>query len=267
MQLHTLIHGEDSDPLVGFCHGLFGQGKNWTGIAKSLARDDAPFQSLLIDLPNHGRSPWTDSIDLEAWADAVAETLTAALAGRQRTHLVGHSLGGKVAMLVALRHPELVASLVVVDMSPVEYALKRSFGQYIEGMQKLDLTALPDRNSADAQLQDAVPDQTIRSFLMQNLRRTDDPAQPWRWMMNLALIDEQFERLGAWPAQDTTYDGPVLWVGGEHSDYITPDHTDAMTRLFPRVRSVTVKNAGHWVHSEQPEVFTALLEAFLSRHR
>lgn len=267
MNLHTITHGSASEPLVGFCHGLFGQGKNWTSTARMLEKHDPPFRSLLMDMPNHGRSEWSDSIDLVQWADWVADTLRINLQGQDQVDLVGHSLGGKIAMILALRHPGLVRSLVVVDMSPVDYDMRHSHRSYIEGMQHIDLATLPGRVEADEQLRQIIADETIRAFLLQNLRRTDDADEPWRWMMNLALFDEQFDRLGAWPPVEGRYDGPVLWVGGADSDYITDAHRPAMRRLFPNVRNATVKNAGHWVHSEQPEVFQKLLATFLEHHR
>lgn len=267
MFLHTISHGEKPAPLVAFCHGLFGQGKNWTTSARGLEQTDPPFRSLLIDMPNHGRSDWSSSVDLLDWADEVAKTLRLHLDTAEATHLVGHSLGGKIAMLIALRHPELVKSLVVVDMSPVNYELARHFRTYVKAMAAIDLDELSGRSEADANLQVAVPGEVIRSFLLQNLRRTGNGDRPWRWQMNLDLLDEQLERLGAWPGQKGCYEGPVLWVGGQDSDYITDAYRAPMEQLFPSTRSVTIKNAGHWVHSEQPEVFQAVLTRFLQEHR
>src|SRR3954463_4058864 len=152
MALHTTSLGE-SGPLVAFCHGLFGQGKNWTTIAKTIAIDH---RVLLIDMPNHGRSPWRDRFDYVDVADRVAELFSA----DDPVQLVGHSMGGKAAMVLALRHPELVERLCVVDVSPVAYRTRSEFSGYIEAMQAVDLTRLERRGEADAALQDAVPDPT-----------------------------------------------------------------------------------------------------------
>jgi pimeloyl-ACP methyl ester carboxylesterase len=246
----------DEGPVVAFCHGLFGQGKNWTQVAKDLSRDH---RVLLLDMPNHGRSPWTETFDYLDLADRVAE----ALQGEGPVALVGHSMGGKIAMVLALQHPELVERLVVVDVSPAEYSSGREFVGYIETMRALDLSALERRDQADAALREAVPNTTVRSFLLQNLRRGDDG---WSWQVNLDLLGDEMEALVGWPGEelgDASYDGPVLWVGGALSDYVADDYAPEMDRRFPRNRRVMIKDAGHWVHSQQPAVLTEVLRRFL----
>ena len=254
MSLHRTELGE-SGPRVVFCHGLFGQGKNWTQVAKALS---AEHRVVLLDMPNHGRSPWTERFDFLELADLVAAEL-----GDEPVALVGHSMGGKIAMCVALRHPELVDRLAVVDIAPVEYESGREFVGYIETMRQLDLGSLERRDQAEAALAEAVPNPTVRGFLLQNLRRTHDG---WHWQVNLDLLGEQMDQLVGWPDEelgDATYDGPVLWVGGARSDYISDAYAAEMDRRFPRNRRVLVKGAGHWVHSEQPEVFLEVLRRFL----
>ena len=254
--LHTSTMGE-SGSLVVFCHGLFGQGKNWTTIAKRLADRH---RVLLVDMPNHGRSEWTDSFDYFAAADQVAGLLSA----DDPAALVGHSMGGKIAMLAALRHPELVERLCVVDVSPVGYQHASEFAGYIGAMQGLDLSALERRSQADELLADAVPNPVVRSFLLQNLRHHGDE---WSWQPNLELLGRDLAAIASWPEDELAgtapYDGPVLWVGGAKSPYVTDEYVAAMDRWFPRNRRVTVKQAGHWVHSEQPEVFVEVLSRFL----
>ena len=242
-----------------FCHGLFGQGRNFTAIAKRLTDRH---RVTLVDMPDHGRSPWSDHFDYLAAADQVAALLSA----DDPVALVGHSMGGKVAMLVALRHPELVERLVVVDVSPVAYDHASEFDGYISAMRAIDLDALESRAEADDALREAVPNPTVRGFLLQSLRRDGDR---WRWLLNLELLGRDLDEITDWPAAtlaDTTaYAGPVLWVGGADSAYVHPDYVAAMDRWFPRNRRVTVKGAGHWVHSEQPEVFVEVLRRFLDR--
>jgi pimeloyl-ACP methyl ester carboxylesterase len=254
--LHTTALGE-TGPLVVFCHGLFGQGKNWTTIAKRLADDH---RVLLVDMPNHGRSAWTERFDYLDAADQVAGLLSA----DDPVALVGHSMGGKIAMLVALQHRELVERLCVVDVSPVDYRHGSEFAGYISAMQALDLSALERRAHADEQLANAVPNPAVRSFLLQNLRHHGDK---WSWQPNLDLLGRDLEAIGGWPEQDLSgiapYDGRVLWVAGEKSGYVSAEYAAAMDRWFPRNRRVTVKEAGHWVHSEQPEVFLEVLRRFL----
>jgi pimeloyl-ACP methyl ester carboxylesterase len=242
---------------VVFCHGLFGQGKNWSAIGKALAVDH---RVVLVDLPDHGQSPWSDRFDYLAVADRVA----ALLSSDDPVALVGHSMGGKVAMLVALRHPELVERLVVVDVAPVAYDHAEEFDRYISAMRGLDLATLARRSDADAALQDAVPDPMVRGFLLQSLRREGDR---WRWLLNLDLLGRDLDAITGWPEDrlegTPSYDGPVLWVDGQQSRYVSPEYVAAMDRWFPRNRRVTVKGAGHWVHSEQPEVFVEVLRRFL----
>jgi pimeloyl-ACP methyl ester carboxylesterase len=257
--LNTVVMG-DSGPEVAFCHGLFGQGKNWTAIGKALAGDH---RVLLVDLPDHGHSPRSEGFDYLTYADQVAELLDAE-PGSDPVALVGHSMGGKVAMLVALRRPELVERLVVVDVAPVAYDHAVEFDGYITAMQAIDLETLERRADADDALRDAVPDATVRGFLLQSLRREGDG---WRWLLNLDLLGRDLDLITGWPedrlAGVAAYEGLVLWVGGERSPYVRAEYVEAMDRWFPRNRLTTVKDAGHWVHSEQQDVFVEVLRHFL----
>jgi pimeloyl-ACP methyl ester carboxylesterase len=262
LQLHTTTFGEHGSRVV-FLHGLFGQGRNWTQIAKVLATEH---RVLLVDLPDHGRSAWTERFDLIEVADLIAaEIASGATSGTDPVALVGHSLGGKVAMVLALRHPALVERLCVVDIAPVGYQRVGEFAGYIEAMGALDLGRLAERADAEAGLEPAVPNPTVRSFLLQNLRRE---GSGWRWQANLAGLRRDLPAIGGWPEDELdgtpSYDGPVLWLAGQRSDYITEEYAPAMDRWFPRNRRVTVKDAGHWVHSEQPEVFVEVLRRFLA---
>lgn len=255
--LHTTTLGE-SGPLVAFCHGLFGQGKNWTSIAKALA---GTHRVLLVDMPNHGRSVWHDRFDYADVADEVAGLFDE----DDPVALVGHSMGGKAAMVLALRHPRLVERLCVVDVSPVDYRGTSEFAGYIAAMRGMDLGALERRSDADAALAEAVPNTTVRSFLLQNLRREGDS---WTWQPNLEVLGRDLDLLTSWPedavAGAAPYPGKVLWVAGQTSPYVQDEYAGAMDRWFPQNRRVTVKNAGHWVHSEQPEVFVEVLKRFLA---
>jgi pimeloyl-ACP methyl ester carboxylesterase len=188
-------------------------------------------------------------------------------------------MGGKVAMQLALRRPELLRALVVVDIAPVEYPLKGGrtedpdeeaspFGAYIEAMQAMDLDALTSRDDADAALRDAVPSRMVRSFLLQSLVReglgTDGG---WRWRLNLELLGRDLGELRGFPEPPAgaSFDGPVLWIAGANSTYVLPEDRPHMDALFPTTRLVRIKNAGHWVHSEQPEIFLETLRRFLQQ--
>jgi pimeloyl-ACP methyl ester carboxylesterase len=269
-RLATRTLGE-AGPHVVFVHGLFGQGKNWTTIAKGLA---GAHRVTLVDLPNHGHSPWTDRVDYLDMAGLLAEELEHL--GEPVT-LVGHSMGGKVAMQLALRRPELLRALVVVDIAPVEYPVSGGrtddpdeedspFGAFIAAMRAVDLGALRTREDADRALREAVPSTMVRSFLLQSLVREGLGAGGgWRWRLNLETLERDLGELRGFPdpPPGAAFDGPVLWIAGANSHYVLPEDRERMDALFPSTRLVTVKNAGHWVHSEQPEVFLETLRRFL----
>jgi pimeloyl-ACP methyl ester carboxylesterase len=263
-----------SGPRVVFVHGLFGQGRNWTTIAKKLAEDG--HRVTLLDLPNHGHSPWTDRVDYGDMAEFVAAEL--ALLGDPVT-LVGHSMGGKVAMQLALRWPELLRALVVVDVAPVEYPMTGGrtddpdeeaspFAAFIAAMKEIDLDDLGGREEADAALKAAVPSTMVRSFLLQSLVRDGVGADGgWRWRLNLDVLARDLGELRGFPEPPpgATYDGPVLWIAGANSTYVLDEDRPRMDQLFPTTRLVRIKKAGHWVHSEQPEVFLETVRRFLEQ--
>lgn len=257
--LHTARVGEEGAVVV-FLHGLFGQGKNFTQIAKGMASEH---QSLLVDLPNHGRSDWTEHLDYTEMADLIAEELKAGVAADHPVHLVGHSMGGKVAMVLALRHPELIDRLVIVDISPAPAG--GSMGQFehlLDSLATLDLADLSSRREADEQLQEPIPDPMTRGFLLQSLVRVDGE---FRWLSNLELLRAELDVVGGFPdLKDAQFTGPVLWVAGADSPYVAEEHRPAMSAHFPQVKLLRIKDAGHWVHADQPEVFTSVLTHFLS---
>ena len=246
----------DTGPRVVFLHGLFGQGRNFTQIAKALVPD---LRSVLVDLPNHGRSAWTDSLAYDEIADTVATWLRSTYDG-EPAHVVGHSMGGKVAMALALRHPELVDRLVVADISPTSSEGAGEFEHLLDSLAGLDLPTLARRSDADERLSSLIEDPRVRGFLLQNLRSTDDG---FAWQANLALLRRELGVIGGWPEVTGSFEHPVLWLAGERSDYIRPEHEPTMRALFPRTRLATIKGAGHWVHSEQPEAFVSALKVFL----
>ena len=261
----------EAGPRVVFVHGLFGQGKNWTTIAKGLADGH---RVTLLDLPNHGHSPWTARVDYVDMAEMVAAELESY--GEPVT-LVGHSMGGKVSMQLALRRPELLRGLVVVDIAPVEYPLKGGrtddpdeeaspFEDFIAAMRAVDLESLKTREEADAALRAAVRSRMVRGFLLQSLVREGQGADGrFRWRLNLDLLARDLGELRGFPdpPPGASYEGPVLWIAGANSHYVLPQDRARMDELFPLTRLVRIKNAGHWVHSEQPEIFLETMRRFL----
>ncbi|MDQ7992615.1 MAG: alpha/beta fold hydrolase [Propionicimonas sp.] len=252
--LHTELVGTGR-PRLAFLHGLFGRGRNWSGVASALAADGHP--GVLFDLPNHGSSPWTDEFGYRAMADSVADELRLRLGSAARLTVVGHSLGGKVAMLVALAHPELVESLAVVDIAPAPSEGVDGFGPLVAALQSVDLTRVSTRAEVETQLAGSIPDAGTRQLLMQNLR-----ARPqWHWQPNLDLLGASLDAIADWPDPGpVSYPGPVLWLRGERSEYVRPEHLDTMRRLFPAVELRTVAGAGHWVHADNPAAVVAELQ-------
>lgn len=254
--LHTTSVGETGGRVV-FLHGLFGQGRNFTQAAKALQPE---FRSLLVDLPNHGRSAWTETLTYEEMADAVAAELRAGFAADGPVHVVGHSMGGKTAMVLALRHPDLVDRLVVVDISPARSGGSDEFAHLLDSLAGLDLAAVERRSDADDALREPIPDDRVRGFLLQNLRSTESG---FAWRANLDLLRRELPTIGGFPETDAVFDRPTLWLAGERSPYVRPEHEDEMRALFPRTVLVTVKGAGHWLHADHPQAFVDALRTFL----
>jgi len=257
MSLHTRLVGPGR-PNVLFMHGLFGQGRNWNSIAKDLLPQAT---SLLLDLPDHGHSPWSDHFSYVDMADAVAHDIDERLGSAAALTVVGHSMGGKVAMLLALRRPDLVRGLVVVDIAPDDSSHGYGFGRLVAALRALDLRRLHSRATASELLEKDIPDAAVRNFLLQNLRRRKGR---WTWMLQLDLLADALPQISGWPDEATgRYDGPVLWIRGERSEYVRPEHFAPMMALFPRTALLTVPRAGHWVHSDDPDAVVEGLRNFL----
>lgn len=220
----------------------------------------AAYRVILPDLRNHGASPHADSMGYEEMAADVLGLLDEK--GLPRAFLLGHSLGGKVAMTLALLHPERVAAMVAVDVAPVRYGHR--FERLIETLRALPLDTLTDRAEADRLLSGEINDAQLRQFLLQNLVRRD---QGFGWRIHLEAIHATMEDLLGFPdlSAGAPFLGPSLFVAGERSDYIRPEYTPTIRKRFPRAEVVTIPGTGHWVHVENPEAFLAALTSFLKR--
>jgi esterase len=239
-------------PSVAILHGLFGWGRNWATIAQRLA---ARRRVIALDLRNHGNSPWADTMSYAEMAADIRDTL-----GGPAT-LIGHSMGGKAAMVAALRHGVEIERLVVVDIAPVAYA-PRHLG-HLRAMRALDLSHIRRRSDADSALAPAVPDAAERAFLLQNLVFA---AGGVRWRFNLAAIEQAMPDLVGFPAlpAGVAYRGPTLFVAGGKSDYLLPTHETPIRQFFPNAQIARIGGAGHWLHAEQPQEFLDLVEPFLA---
>lgn len=256
LSLAFLEHG--AGPPVVVLHGLFGSARNWTSIARRLGGTHHVFA---LDLRNHGDSPWDDDVGFAAMAGDVRQFIDQR--GLERPVVIGHSLGGKVAMVLALTHAESVGGLVAVDIAPVTY--EGSFLSYIDAMRAMDLTRVTRRADADAMLADVVPDPGVRAFLLQNLDLTDSP----RWRINLDALAAGMDTMGGFPYFDEarTFGGRTLFIGGGKSDYLRSEHHATIRRWFPAAAIETIDGAGHWVHAERPDDFIARVTAFLDAVR
>jgi esterase len=252
LPLHCTVLGAEGDWVL-LMHGLFGSGDNLGTLGKTLA---ATHRVALVDLRNHGRSPHRAAMDLPLLAADVA-ALQDRL-GIASCALVGHSLGGKVAMELALNAPERVSALVVADIAPVAYAPQHD--AIFAALRAIEPAALDSRRAADAQLAQFVPEEPVRQFLLKSLYR-DDAGFHWRF--NVPALLARSAQLGAAPG-GRPYAGPTLFIKGELSRYIEPEYRAAMRAAFPRHRLETIAGAGHWLHGEKPALFNALVQNFLA---
>ena len=258
MQLHAVRHAvrhggpEAGGPPLLIAHGLFGSARNWGVVAKRLS---AGRPVVAVDMRNHGDSPWDDDHSYAALADDLADTIGA----DGPWDVLGHSMGGKAAMVLALARPERVRRLVVADIAPVAYG--HSQAHLIAAMRGVDLSRVARRSDAAAQLGD-VPDDGTRAFLLQSLD-VGEGAGAGRWALNLDALEREMPRIVGFPEVAGAFDGPALFLAGGESDYVRPEHRDRIRALFPRARMARIPGAGHWLHAERPRAFEAAVAAFL----
>jgi pimeloyl-ACP methyl ester carboxylesterase len=255
MLLHHKTFGSGPDFVI--LHGLFGMLDNWRTIARQLAER---YTITLADLRNHGRSFHADEMDYDLMAEDVATLLESLEI--DECILLGHSMGGKVAMQTALTYPDLVSKLIVVDMTPREY--QPGHTDVFAALTALDLTTIADRKDAAPSMSRHMPDLGVQLFLLKNLAR--DPAGGYRWRMNLPVIQGSYDKLIAAVGKlGDTFDGPTLFLRGGKSDYLQEEDWPMIAHLFPQAQLATVAEAGHWVHAERPEELLAEVADFLGQ--
>ncbi len=240
------------EPAYFFLHGFLGSLDNWRTIAKSLA---LPGTFFLVDARNHGRSPHYPSHTYPDMAQDVLAVLAAE--GLDRAHVLGHSMGGKTAMYLALHFPERVASLVVVDIAPRAYP--GGHEAILQALLHVRLDEATRREEVEAQLARTLPDPAIRQFLLKSLARDEAGRFFWRW--NLPVLQRDYPHIGA-PIEGPPYPGPALFLRGERSPYIRLQDEAEIRRLFPAARIQTIPQAGHWVHVDNPSAVVQAIQRF-----
>ena len=247
---------EGHGPALIFLHGLYGSGNNWRGIARACLDDH---QVLLPDLRNHGRSPHDPDMDYRRMAADVVALMDAR--GIERARLVGHSMGGKVAMTLALCHPTRVERAMVVDIAPIAYDHSAEHGGIIAALQGLDTRGIDNREQADAALAAAIPSAMVRQFLLTNLQRRNSG---WTWRIPLDILADQLPVIQGWPLPNLeNQQTPLLFLHGGASDYVDARGRAAIARQFPEASVEAIAGAGHWVHAEAPAAFSERLRHFL----
>ncbi len=247
----ALVHndhgGGDGPPLL-IVHGLFGSGRNWGVIAKRLSADRLV---RTVDMRNHGASPQTDSHTYPEMAEDLSRVVD------EGWDILGHSMGGKAAMALALTRPEKIRRLVVADIAPVTYA--HSQGHLIDAMKALDLSGIETRRDADEALSRHVETAGVRAFLLQSLDMREK-----RWLLNLDVLERDMDRIIGWPDDlSGRFDRPALFLSGAESDYVTDAAREPIRDLFPKARFAAIPGAGHWLHAEKPRETEAAVRTFL----
>ena len=251
--LNVRVTGEGDKPLV-LLHGLFGSGQNLGQLARGLA-DSLKVYS--VDLPDHGRSPWSEECSIDSYADTLMGWLTNTIA--EPVDLVGHSLGGKVAMAIARLRPELVAKLVILDIAAVDYPSRHD--SVFRALRAVEEASLASRSEARALMATILDEPRIADFLLTNA--VIDPEEGLRWRFNLNGIQSGYQNLLVAGHYPNGFSGATLLIRGAQSDYVSDESIEKMKVLFPLLSAVTIDGAGHWLHQEQTESVLQAMRTFL----
>jgi len=257
--LHGRRFGEGAGPPLVILHGLLGASRNWMTIGKALGER---FDVHALDLRNHGDSPHAESME---WAELVGDVLRSMDdAGPGPATLIGHSIGGKVAMRLACEHPERVERLIVADIAARDYPPYHQ--DLFDALRELEPTRLKNRQEADRALAPKVPDWATRQFLLTNLAR--DPASGgFAWKIHFTALDRALPRLATNPLDaGHRYGGPALLVGGAKSDFLRPEDPRELQRHFPMMETMMLPEAGHNVHIDDRDGFLNAVQNFVRRH-
>jgi pimeloyl-ACP methyl ester carboxylesterase len=254
MQLYAREFGQGSPVII--LHGLFGFSDNWQTIAKGLAENHLV---VTPDLRNHGRSPHVPTHSYPEMAEDIRAYMEAHW--MFSAALIGHSMGGKVAMQLALDHPDMVERLVVVDMEPGQAT--DNHRDIFKALFELDFSKIKTRTEADEFLVNRIPDLGTRQFLLKNITRLENGD--FTWKMNLPVLWKNYASILA-PVTGEVFKKPVLFIRGGKSDYIRDEDIPGIMQLFPQARVITIEGAGHWVHADKPQELLQILKDFLNQH-
>jgi pimeloyl-ACP methyl ester carboxylesterase len=230
-------------------HGLYGSARNWGVIAKRLSDDR---QVVAVDMRNHGLSPWYDTQSYPDMAGDLAQVLEG-LDGP--FDLLGHSMGGKAAMVLALTRPDLVNRLIVADIAPVTYS--HSQIQFIEAMRAVNLDKVERRSDAAEQLRGIVDDPNLITFFTQSL-----DIKEKKWRLNLDVLAREMPQILSFPEVTGEFDKPTLFLSGANSDYVKREYREGIKALFPQAQFAKIPGAGHWLHAEKPREFEAVVRSW-----
>ena len=254
MILNYQLNGQG--PLVVLIHGLFGSFENLGVIARALQDE---FQVLNIDVRNHGRSPQSSDMSYPLLAADLAETLDSL--ALKPFALLGHSMGGKIAMQYALQNADKPQRLLLADIAPVGYPPRHN--SIFAGLNSIDLTTLSSRAEADQLLAAYIQEAGVRQFLLKNLYK--DPTEQFQWRFNLTALIDNYQQLLAAPESTQPYSGATLFIKGGNSDYIQAAHQPLILQLFPNASAKIIQGTGHWLHAEKPAAFSKIVSDFLLR--
>jgi len=250
--LNTLSYGNSTQlPDLLIVHGLYGSARNWSVISKRMSDSR---RVIAVDQRNHGDSPWFDT---HSYLDMAQDLAQVVEHNGAPMDIVGHSMGGKAAMILALTRPDLVKRLLVADIAPVAYGHDQS--QYIQAMQSIDLTHMEKRSEVAQALSKHVTDPALQSFFTQSLDLGNK-----RWKLNLDVLQRDMHHVLGFPEVTGSFDKPTLFLSGANSQYVLPDHRPKIKALFPNAVFAKIPNAGHWLHAEQPRAFEQTLSVFFN---
>ena len=248
--LNFATYGAEGAAPLMIVHGLFGSARNWGVIAKRLS-DRGPV--VTVDQRNHGHSQWVDS---HTYPDMAADLAAVIEAQGGPMDVVGHSMGGKAVMVLALQRPDLIRRLIVADVAPVTYTHTQM--QYIDAMRGVDLAQVERRSDAEAQLKALGVEPSLCSFFTQSL-----DVKEKKWRLNLDILARDMDHIIGFPEVEGQFDGPTVFLAGAESDYVTPEYRPEIKRLFPKAKVAKIPGAGHWLHAEKPREFEAAVRAVL----